>query len=171
MPKLKHWKKCGCCFHVFASHIKDLEYLENNAWLYISETGLGLGALLSGVWFHTDYEYQKYLAKGLLKFKRHLMLKLTEFNSFVPDAPFLYTLKTSENLNIFWRFQGVGKGCIGNKWVKYQLNLTINCSDIIAILDIPNQLSSQKIKGDFSLNTLLKWQRILNQYLDLIAVV
>ena len=48
-----------------------------------------------------DYEYQKYLAKGLLKFKRHLMLTLTEFNPFVPDAPFLYTLKTSENLNIF----------------------------------------------------------------------
>ena len=33
-------------------------------------------------------------------------------NSFVPNAPFLYFLKKSEN-----RFQGVEKGWIGNKWV------------------------------------------------------
>ena len=33
------------------------------------------------------------------------------FNPFVPNAPFLYPLKTSENLT-------VEKGCIGNKWVK-----------------------------------------------------
>ena len=33
------------------------------------------------------------------------------FNPFVPNAPFLYPLKTSENLT-------VGKGRIGNKWVK-----------------------------------------------------
>ena len=36
---------------------------------------------------------------------------------FVPNAPFLYPLKT------FWCFQGVEKGCIGNEWVneeKYQ---------------------------------------------------
>ena len=33
------------------------------------------------------------------------------FNPFVPNAPFLYPLKTSENLT-------VEKGCIENKWVK-----------------------------------------------------
>ena len=33
------------------------------------------------------------------------------FNPFVPNAPFLYPLKTSENLC----FQGVEKGCVGNK--------------------------------------------------------
>ena len=37
---------------------------------------------------------------------------------FIPNAPFLYPLKTSENLKVFWWFQGVEKGCIGNKWVK-----------------------------------------------------
>ena len=40
------------------------------------------------------------------------------FNPFVPNAPFLYPLKTSENLTVFWCFQGVEKGCIGNEWVK-----------------------------------------------------
>ena len=39
------------------------------------------------------------------------------FNPFVPNETFLYSLKT-ENLTIFWCFQGVDKGCIGNKWVK-----------------------------------------------------
>ena len=34
-------------------------------------------------------------------------------NPFVLNAPFLYPLKTSENRNVFWYFQGVKKGCIG----------------------------------------------------------
>ena len=38
-------------------------------------------------------------------------------NPFVPNASFLWPLKTLENLKIFWYFQGVVKGCIGNKWV------------------------------------------------------
>ena len=47
-------------------------------------------------------------------------------NLFAPNAPFLYHLKTSENRKVFWWFQGVEKGCIGNKWVnnifcKYKL--------------------------------------------------
>ena len=36
-------------------------------------------------------------------------------NLFVSNAPFLYRLKTSENLTVFWRFQRVEKGCIGNE--------------------------------------------------------
>ena len=54
-------------------------------------------------------------------------------NPFVPNALFFYPLKTSENLTVFWCFQGVEKGCIGNEWVedakimpviltKYQIN-------------------------------------------------
>ena len=42
-------------------------------------------------------------------------------NPFVPSAPFLYPLKTSENLKVFWCFQGVEKGCTGNEWVKNTL--------------------------------------------------
>ena len=43
---------------------------------------------------------------------------LSWLNSFAPNAPFLYPLKTSKNLTVFWCFQGVEKGCIRNKWVK-----------------------------------------------------
>ena len=45
--------------------------------------------------------------------------QFTQFslNLFVPNAPFLFPLKTSENLTVFWYFQGVEKGCIGNKWI------------------------------------------------------
>ena len=39
-------------------------------------------------------------------------------NPFVPNAPFLYPLKTSENLTVFLCFQGVQKECIGNEWIK-----------------------------------------------------
>ena len=38
------------------------------------------------------------------------------FNSFVPNVPFPYPLKTSENRKVFWCFRGVEKGCIGNEW-------------------------------------------------------
>ena len=38
--------------------------------------------------------------------------------SFVPNVSFLYSLKPSENLKVFWCFQGVEKGYIGNKWVE-----------------------------------------------------
>ena len=45
------------------------------------------------------------------------MIKLWPF---VPNAPFLYSLKKSENFTVFWCFQGLGKGCIGNKWVIFE---------------------------------------------------
>ena len=40
-------------------------------------------------------------------------------NPFVHNAPFLYPLKTSENLKVFWCFQGVEKGCneLRNVWM------------------------------------------------------
>ena len=44
-------------------------------------------------------------------------------NPFVPNAAFLYPLKTSENLTIFWCFQVVVKGCIGNDKVKQKVGL------------------------------------------------
>ena len=51
-------------------------------------------------------------------------------NSFVPNAPFLYSLKTSENRKAFWRFQGVEKGCIGSKWVRIEYDKTIAIAKI-----------------------------------------
>ena len=47
------------------------------------------------------------------------MLKF--FNPFVPSAPFLYPLKTSENLKVFLCSQGAEKWCIGNEWVNIQI--------------------------------------------------
>ena len=40
------------------------------------------------------------------------------FNSFVPNVPFLYPLKALEKRKVFWCFQGVEKGYIGNIWIK-----------------------------------------------------
>ena len=48
-------------------------------------------------------------------------------NPFVPNAPFLYPLKTSENLSE--NLQGEEKGCVGNKWVN---SLTWWCSLVIS---------------------------------------
>ena len=39
-------------------------------------------------------------------------------NPFVPNALFLYPLKTSENYAVFWCFQGVRKGAL-EKWINY----------------------------------------------------
>ena len=47
---------------------------------------------------------------------------LLHFNPFVHSATFLYPFKISEKLTIFWCFQGVEKGCIGKKCVKYQIS-------------------------------------------------
>ena len=40
------------------------------------------------------------------------------FNSFVPNVPFFYPLKALEKRKVFWCFQGVEKGYIGNIWIK-----------------------------------------------------
>ena len=45
-------------------------------------------------------------------------LFVSHFNSFVPNALFLFPLKTPENRKVFWCFQGIEKGCIGNEWDK-----------------------------------------------------
>ena len=42
-------------------------------------------------------------------------------NPFAPNGPLLYSLKTSENLRVFWCFQGVEKGCIRSEWIKLWL--------------------------------------------------
>ena len=47
-------------------------------------------------------------------------------NPFVPNAPLLHPLKTSENRKVFWCFQGVEKGCIGNEWIERFLMISNN---------------------------------------------
>ena len=71
-----------------------------------------------------------------------------KFNPFVPNAPFLYPEKTSENLTVFWCFWGVGKRCIGNKWVNFAPLMNYNTKAIIwRILFIKND-SNKKILID-----------------------
>ena len=48
-------------------------------------------------------------------------------NSFSNNVPLLFPLKTSENRTVFWCFQRVEKGCIGNKWVKAYYVLSWSC--------------------------------------------
>ena len=54
-------------------------------------------------------------------------------NPFVPNAPFLYSPKTSENRKVFLCFQGVEKGCTENKRIKLKpsttfLNILLSCT-------------------------------------------
>ena len=68
----------------------------------------------------------KYLPKIMVidckKLITTLILKSLD-NLFVPFALFLYSLKTSENLTVFWSFPGVDKGCIRSKWINLNLLL------------------------------------------------
>ena len=45
------------------------------------------------------------------------LLAIATLNPFVPDVTFLYPRKTLGNPTVFWCFQGVERGCIGNEWV------------------------------------------------------
>ena len=64
--------------------------------------------------------------------------KIKKINPFVPNAPFLYPLKTSENLTVFWCFQGVGKRCIGSKWIKFTNNEYMKIFSICSNFHNPN---------------------------------
>ena len=96
-------------------------------------------------------EFMKILCREQYKTSLKLLLK-----QFVPNALFLYPLKTSENLTIFWCFPGVEKRCIGNKWVNEMRNLWKNIkSPKLLILNkflTPNINFDQDIlkKTDFS---------------------
>ena len=66
---------------------------------------------------------------GILRYFQHLCLLISlwpaaerqssifALTPFVPNAPFLYPLKTSEKRKVFRYFQGVEKRCTGNEWV------------------------------------------------------
>ena len=72
-------------------------------------------------------------------------LKVTRqlINPFVPNALFLYPLKTSENRKVFSCFWGVEKGCIGNKWVKSSLS---SCTDSEALRNASHVRKKSVIK-------------------------
>ena len=63
--------------------------------------------ILSKFWLVFEF----YLIKYTIKFPKFFWLK-----PFLANGPILYPLKTPENL-VFWCFQGVKNGNIGQKWV------------------------------------------------------
>ena len=50
----------------------------------------------------------------------------TDFNPYVPNAPILYPLETSENLTVFWCLERVEKRCTGNEWVKTVIQIFVS---------------------------------------------
>ena len=68
--------------------------------------------------FHFSKNVAKTYSNGLKISRSNEVKYLFHFNSFILDAPFLYPLKTSKILTVFWCFRRIEKGCIGNKWVK-----------------------------------------------------
>ena len=76
-------------------------------------------------------------------------------NPFVPNAPFLYHLKISENLTVFC-FQGVQKECIGSEWVKpVEIKWKINWKRLKTLLTFQSIMQLQII---------MQQRHILNQY-------
>ena len=77
--------------------------------------------------------------------------------SFVPNVSFLYPLKPSENLKVFWCFQGVEKGYIGNKWV--------NLTRITSLTSIFYKPYVKTILQRTFLSLIIYEKRISNQFL------
>ena len=59
------------------------------------------------------------------QYRRTMSRNVASLNTFVPNAPFLYPLKTIESLMVFWCFQGMAKGCIGNELVRRDEFITL----------------------------------------------
>ena len=62
------------------------------------------------------YQYKQQINQWAFQQTINALYWTCFINPFVPNAPFTYPLKTSENLQVFWYFQGVEKGRIRNKW-------------------------------------------------------
>ena len=58
---------------------------------------------------------------------------LSWLNSFAPNAPFLYPLKTSKNLTVFWCFQGVEKGAFGTNGLRHFCGLAISQNNSLSL--------------------------------------
>ena len=66
------------------------------------------------------------------------MVKINMIKPFVPNTPFLYPLKTSENRLVFRYFQRIEKGCIENKWIKIKANINTFQSNLSFLSPLKN---------------------------------
>ena len=82
------------------------------------------------VFLSTKYRIRLWirLKPGLIQ-SRMFKIRRLNINPFVPNAPFLYPLKTSENLKIFWCFKEVEKGYTGYEWVRPPWSIELNFSE------------------------------------------
>ena len=108
--------------YVYLAWIRHVNFtwaIEKSTWNKINMKKIYIVLLYSRTShpFSVNKNRRKLLSKAKLLKKLRLFFRIN-INPFSPNVPFLYPLKTSENLNVFWYFQGVEKGCIGNKWVK-----------------------------------------------------
>ena len=105
--------------------------------LYLINDSLSNASLKQKILLNFPYKHFKicvrtrhlicFMEVFMLKASKHELLSKSalsgewkHLNPFLPNTPFLYPLKTSENRMVFWCFQGVEKRCIGNEWVNYK---------------------------------------------------
>ena len=90
-------------------------------------------------WWQEIISWTAYINRN----KRILLALMVVFpNPFVPNAPFLYPLKTSGNPTVSWCFQRVEKECVGNKWLNVNLCNDSNCN--AEVYSRPCQTSTMK---------------------------
>ena len=77
------------------------------------------GLLKTCMYFFRPFSSLAFSSWGFSSINSLRSLGVPLFNPFIPNAPFLYPLKTSKNREVFWCFQGVEKGYIGNEWVNF----------------------------------------------------
>ena len=85
------------------------------------------------MWFDCKKEFDSVPRNGILKVLEPAHVPMKMIKPFVPNASFLYPLKTSENLTVFWCFQGIEKGWIRNEWV----NTIKDCNEYMGYQIIP----------------------------------
>ena len=74
----------------------------------------------------------------------YLVYRLPLTHSF-PTDPFSNPPANS-NRNIFWCFQWVGKGCIGNEWVNTKLNQKSSNVSFLTLMDYEKTMNYEKLK-------------------------
>ena len=106
----------GAIFHTihFSHYPIKLKTGLNKIALYF----VGIDKILIKIFLQVNNDFYKTAKLGKIFIYNNI-------NRFVHNAPFLYLLKISENRKVFWCFQGVEKGCTGNKWVNLK-----NCRKI-----------------------------------------
>ena len=104
----------GCCYMLYII-LLPLLYLWTNC---INLFGLLCTLVVSFyTGLYSEIDLMKYMVSFVSEHFIFCFVFQSSVNPFFPNAPFLYPPKASENHKIFWCFQGIGKGFIGNKWV------------------------------------------------------